>query len=99
MAPFPPGSATGSSGSKVATPIPVKITHKKMADKGSRIDFMFSAPHPAAGSATGGIIILLFVFLFVKNLCKPQEDYRIWLSVVRECMKSFPVRESNYTIQ
>ena len=33
-------------------PSPVKIIHKKMATEFSRIDFMFLARHPAAGSAT-----------------------------------------------
>ena len=35
-------------------PGPVKISHKKMATEGGRIDFMFLEPlYPAAGSATG----------------------------------------------
>ena len=37
-------------------PGPVKISHKKMAAEGGRIDFMFLGPpppYPAAGSATG----------------------------------------------
>ena len=33
-------------------PDPVKISHKKMAAKGSRINFMFLPPPPAVGSAT-----------------------------------------------
>ena len=37
-----------------APPRPVKISHKKMAAEGGRIDFMFLGPplYPAAGSAT-----------------------------------------------
>ena len=33
---------------------PVQISHKKMADKGGHIDFMFlGPPYPAAGSDAG----------------------------------------------
>ena len=50
-----------SSGSMppLPPPGPVKISHKKMAAKGSRIDFMFhTSPYPAAGSAT----LLIYIF-------------------------------------
>ena len=43
----------GGGAEGVMPPGPVKISHKKMATKGSRIDFMFLAPPiQAAGSAT-----------------------------------------------
>ena len=47
----------------MAPPGPVEISHKKMATKGDRIDFMFlGPPYPAAGSATA-FINLVFRFL------------------------------------
>ena len=49
-----PGSRVGHAPTHTAPPPdPVKISHKKMATKGGRIDFMFLGPsYQAAGSAT-----------------------------------------------
>ena len=54
----------------MAPPGPVKISHKKNAAKGGRIDFMFLGPpppYPAAGPATAtGMHSCYFIFFFDK---------------------------------
>ena len=49
---------------------PLKISHKKMATEGGRIDFMFIAPlpHPLGGSATVDHLNLCLIKLNFQNL-------------------------------
>ena len=48
------GSRWGAEGAMAPRYGPVKTSHKKMAAKGGRIDFMFlGPPYPAAGSDAG----------------------------------------------
>ena len=66
----------GRGHGRAPLPGPVKISHKKMATKGSRIDFMFLTPPPstpAAGSATGiytrAKVTSVAICCVVFNLC------------------------------
>ena len=59
----------GCRGGHAPSPSPVKISHKKMAAKGSHIDFMFlGPPYPAAGSDAAGINLFIYQSCFTVQL-------------------------------